>query len=126
MRPLLSRLKPPRTLRALQQPNINATQTAIARTVTTATSPLRAEESLNDRLKRRLWGANAPTNTPPQVPPVEDVDVAETVTKAKQQLSGVDPTKVEGYVPQHDGRGLRVVGIVGKLGKKVEEVKVER
>ncbi|RPB20695.1 hypothetical protein L211DRAFT_870439 [Terfezia boudieri ATCC MYA-4762] len=123
MRPLLSRLKPPRTLRALRQPNTSATPTTIAstrRTVTT-TTPLRAEESLNARLKRRFWGTNTPTSTPPQVPPV-----AEAETEAKQQQPPwVDPTPVEGYVPKHDGRGLRVVGIVGKLGKKVKEFKVE-
>ena len=125
MRPLFSRLKPCAQLR---QPNILTSPTAIActfRAVTTAAPPPRAEESVNETLKQRLWGENAPTNTPPQIPAVEADAVDANAVDAKQS-SWVDPTQVEGYVPNHDGRGLRVVGIVSKLGKKVEDVKLER
>ena len=137
MRPLFSRLKPRAQLR---QPNIPTAIACTFRTVTTTAPPPRAEESVNETLKQRLWGENAPTNTPPQIPAVEadavdanavdanavDANAVDANAVDAKQSSWVDPTQVEGYVPNHDGRGLRVVGIVSKLGKKVEDVKLER
>ena len=100
MRPLLSRLTPPRPLRALQQP-----------TTTTARTPTR--RNICTTVTQRFWGVSTPADP---TPPVEEAEVGPRP----------DPVQEQGYVPRHDGRGLRVVGIVGKLGKRVQVVNVER
>lgn len=92
------------------------------RTITTtgpAADQAETETPLTERLKRRIWGVNLPDALKPKAK-------TQTTPPEKEALHA-DPTSADSYVPCHDGRDLRVVGFVGKLGvKKADPKLIER
>ena len=72
------------------------------------------ETPLTERLKRRIWGVNLPDVLKPKAKSQATLPEKEEAPSAVK--THTDPTSADGYIPRHDGRDLRVVGFVGKLG----------
>ncbi|KAI5794302.1 ribosomal subunit 39S-domain-containing protein [Peziza echinospora] len=116
MRVALARLQPSVCLRCRLLPAVPFT----ARAFTSAPRSLAEPEKLTieERLKQRIWGSSAAKSTGPQVSQLPDVEKALLTTPTV-------PGPQDKYVMDLDGRGLRVIGIVDKLGKKTGQWKIE-
>ena len=96
----------------------------IIRTITTtgpnpaAADQTETETPLTERLKRRIWGTNLLDVLKPRTKTQTTPSEKEVAPAVKGEYA--DPTKADGYAPGYDGRVLRVVGFVGKLGVQKE------